>query len=235
VYLTLDIGNTRSKFALFDTAGKLLQSGVSDNVAELISSHAQLSGLAYCNVSGAEFATLHDFKGFVLEMNSSQKLPFRLNYQTPQTLGADRLAAAAGAVHFFPGKDVLIVDAGTCLKIDWVDKNSVFQGGSISPGLNMRYRALKEFTGRLPMVEDEEFNHWPGSSTKESILSGVRLGFLAEAETRIEEIEKNCPGVQVVLTGGDAHLLAKRLKTRIFVEPLLLHFGLFELLLLNEN
>ena len=235
VYLTLDIGNTRSKFALFNALGNVVENGVVENLTELTGLLPVLNGVAYCNVTGSVPQGLVQFQCPITELRSGSKLPFLIDYETPDKLGSDRLAAAAGAAVSFPGQNVLIVDAGTCLKLDWVDEKGVFHGGSISPGLQMRYKALESFTGKLPLVEDEREVQWPGKSTRDSILAGVRLGFLAEVEARINEIESQNPGITVVLTGGDAPVLAERLKNRIFVEPLLIHKGLFHCLLLNEN
>lgn len=234
VYLTLDIGNTRTKFALFDLNGKVIHHGITENLEGLLQSFSHISSISYCSVTSKDI-NFEGFGGKVHELKSNSRLPITFDYQTPETLGNDRLAAAIGAVALFPAQKTLIVDAGTCLKLDLVDENAVFLGGSISPGLQMRYKALKTFTSKLSLVEDEHDVQWPGKSTGDSILAGVRLGFLAEVEARINEIENQNPGISVLLTGGDAPVLAERLKNRIFVEPLLIHYGLFHCLFLNEN
>lgn len=167
-------------------------------------------------------------------------LPIQLAYATPQTLGADRIAAAAGAARCFPGEPRLILDAGTCLKCDLLTAEGTFQGGSISPGLAMRYRALTAFTGRLPVVAPTATTEgavWPGNSTQNSIRAGVEIGFVAEAQAFIGHAIARDSGVRVILTGGDAAWLAPRLQAgadRNFVlEPNLVLYGLYHILLHN--
>lgn len=227
MYLTLDIGNTRTKFARFSKEGSLLDSGFVETLPETTGCLAV--GLANVANDNPDFSSV---KCPVLSISHKATLPFGLTYQTPETLGADRLAGVAGAAFLFPGKDLLVVDAGTCLKFELL-KNNVYHGGSISPGLMMRYKALSEHTQRLPEVAHRDFNTLIGNSTETAILSGVQHGFTAEVEGRIAGFMAGVPDLIVVLTGGDAPFLAERLKTKIFAEPLLLHYGLYHILRLN--
>ncbi len=227
MFLTLDIGNTRTKFARFSEEGTVLESGNCDSLPETTGCKA----IGVANVGNAAF----DFSATpvpVLEISHKAKLPFTIAYQTPETLGADRLAGVAGAAFLFPEKDLLVVDAGTCLKFELL-RNNVYEGGSIAPGLKMRYRALKTFTERLPEIGHRPVETWIGDTTETAILSGVQAGFLQEVTGRIGAFLAETTSLQVFVTGGDAPFLAERLKTKIFAEPLLVHYGLYHTLRLN--
>jgi type III pantothenate kinase len=187
--------------------------------------------VAVSNVSGKTFSELENSNKRILNLSALSRLPFLVNYKTPNTLGSDRLAAAAGAYYLFPKSDVIIVDAGTCIKFDFLSSDGVYLGGSISPGLAMRYAALPHFTGLLPLVKHRELKSQLGKSTEESILVGVQQGFIGEAEYRIAAIKKLYPKLKVVITGGDASFLEEHLKIRIFAEPNLIHTGLLNCLL----
>jgi type III pantothenate kinase len=227
MYLTLDIGNTRSKFARFDAEGRLLDSGFWETAL----SGADCKAVCIANVTKKELP-LEELNAPVVYMSSRVNLPFTLGYQTPEKLGADRLAAAVGAAYFNPNGISMVVDAGTCLKFEYINK-SHYEGGSISPGLMMRYKALATFTDRLPEIAHRPFVAEIGDNTETSILSGVQQGFLLEVEGRVNQFLATNPGRQVFLTGGDSPFLAERLKTKIFAEPLLLHYGLYHTLRLN--
>ena len=156
-------------------------------------------------------------------------IPLRNAYATPQTLGADRLAAAVGAAGLRPGQPTLIVDAGTALKVDLVTADGTYHGGSIGPGLSMRLRALHSFTGRLPLLTlpaADATIPLVGDSTTGSILSGVVNGTVAEIMGFVAQYQQRYPGLGVLLTGGDAAFLAARLPARIFVVPELVLLGL---------
>ena len=166
-------------------------------------------------------------KAPTLVFTSETPVPLVNLYRTAHTLGGDRLAAAAGGVFLFPGKNVLIIDAGTCIKYNFVNKKKEYLGGAISPGLQMRFKALHTFTSRLPLLTiDESFNTLIGTNSNESILSGVEIGTIAETEGLIEKYRALYPDVNVVLTGGDTYFFEKRLKSRIFTDSLLIMKGL---------
>lgn len=227
MYLTLDIGNTRSKFARFDDSGNLLDSGVWEG----LKISEDYTAVCVANVTDSKplFETITTP---VVWMNARLKLPFTVAYKTPETLGADRLAAAAGAAYFVRETAAMVVDAGTCLKFEYLEDNT-YAGGSISPGLTMRYKSLSSFTDRLPEIQHQPFEPMIGNSTETAILSGVQQGFLLEVEGRIQRYLSQNPSGAVFLTGGDSPYLAERLKTKIFAEPLLLHYGLYYTLRLN--
>jgi type III pantothenate kinase len=166
-------------------------------------------------------------------------LPVKMGYETPETLGADRLAGVLGA-KWLLGRDgmsgaCLVIDAGTCITYDWLTPEGEYLGGSISPGLHMRYLALHQQTGKLPLVSHEVFENQLGSSTNESILCGVQQGVWGESHRQIVHFLEKYPKGAVFITGGDALFLAEQQKTKIFVEPLLVHYGLMHALIYHET
>ncbi|MBL7811985.1 MAG: type III pantothenate kinase [Bacteroidetes bacterium] len=233
MYITLDIGNTLIKFATFSHEGEMLDWGQLDQAYHLGRTFESATALGFCNVRGQRVPDFGGFTGAIMELAPGIRLPFENDYKTPNTLGTDRLAAAAGAVHRFPGKNVMVLDAGTCLKTEIITAGGHYLGGSISPGMMMRYAALHHYTGRLPEVEHKDFDALIGQSTEESILCGVQAGMVAEATGRIAQLEPGFDDLHVVITGGDGPMLAGKLKTRIFAEPLLHHYGIFHCLRLN--
>lgn len=234
VQVTLDIGNSRIKFAIWER-GRLVQHGIIPefNLTLIPKSHL-IDSAAVCNTSGIEFPELKSVKFSVLQLSYRNKLPFESKYKTPETLGADRIAAIAGVCKLYPNENVLIIDAGTCITTDFIDDKSVYRGGAISPGMEMRYKALHNYTGKLPLVKHKTSPGMLGNSTEESIISGVWEGILGELNYRIHQLLKKYPEIKVVITGGDSEILANNLKYRIFAEPLLIHHGLLHCLKLNE-
>ena len=174
-------------------------------------------------------------------LDDQTPVPIRKEYDTPHTLGADRVAAAVGATGLFPGEDCVVLDLGTCLTADFVDGGRVFRGGLISPGLRMRFRAMHEQTARLPMVTYETGDRasWPdltAKNTRQAMQSGVVNGLLFEMNGIIETYRRERPGTVVLLCGGDAPFFESRLKGPIFVVPELVLMGLNRILRYNvEN
>lgn len=163
-------------------------------------------------------------------MSHKLPLPVILHYQMPQTLGHDRIANAAGAQFLFPGKNVLIIDSGTCLKMDFLQSGRLFMGGTIAPGLTMRYRALHEFTAALPRLQPVENFPDSGDDTKSCIHAGVQQGMTDEMNHAIERYRKKHPGIKVLLAGGDAPFFVNHLKNPIFAAPDLTLIGLNQIL-----
>jgi len=170
----------------------------------------------------------------LIHFGKNTSIPLKNLYKTPETLGKDRLAMAAGAAMMFPGKNVLIVDAGTCLTFDFVSQNSEYQGGSIHPGLMMRFKSLNSFTARLPLIRfQEDYFRLTGQSTEESILSGVQYGMVAEINSVISDYKKHYGKVKIILTGGDSAYLSKYLKSPIIADNFFLLKCLYKILLFN--
>ena len=171
--------------------------------------------------------------GKVLMLNSETPLPISVGYATPATLGGDRVAVAVGAFAQSPGKNLLVIDLGTALTMDVVDAQGCYLGGNISPGLTTRFRALHDYTGKLPLVSADGDSPMVGSDTATAIRSGVVRGMAYEINGYIEEISAKMQGIELFITGGDAKYLAKWIKSRIFEDQNLLARGLNTILLYN--
>ncbi|MBF9235933.1 type III pantothenate kinase [Hymenobacter sp. BT683] len=237
--LALDIGNTAVKAGCFDSSRLVeMQAGLTAPEVLALTQRWQPEHCIIASV--AEDAALQADElrklvlGEVLTFSpATTAVPLRNAYATPHTLGADRLAAAVGGAGLRPGQPTLIVDAGTALKFDFVSADGTYHGGSIAPGLGMRFRALHTFTGRLPLLERPAANATiplVGDSTTGSMLSGVVNGIVAEIMGFIAQYQRLHPGLGVLLTGGDATFLAARLPARIFVVPELVLLGLNRIL-----
>ena len=232
--LAIDIGNSRSKAAIF-SSGELIELIVAEKMSvqhlqEVKSRFPALNKVIISTVSNVNPEVIDYLKSafpIYLRLDHTTPVPIQNNYLTPGTLGLDRLAAAIGAKDLVPGKDLLVIDAGTALTFDLVESSGTFAGGNISPGLKSRFRALHEFTDRLPLVEESE--HWPeiGQTTEEAVRSGVLSGMILEMDGTIDHFRKKLPGLQPVLTGGDALFFERRLKNAIFVK--------FEITLIGLN
>lgn len=171
----------------------------------------------------------------LLVLDRSTPVPLVLDYDTPETLGMDRLAAAVGAYHLYPNETILVIDAGSCITYDIVEAGA-YKGGVIAPGLKMRMRAMNHFTSRLPDISIE----WqdiplrsPGKSTKECMVNGAYIGMVHEIDGYVEQYMKEYPGLAVILTGGDAIHFESKLKAPIFANLNLVLIGLNRIL--NHN
>lgn len=165
-----------------------------------------------------------------IELDHQTRVPVQIDYNTPETLGRDRIALVVGASAIYPGQNVLAIDAGSCITYDVVTKDGVYPGGAISPGITMRLKALHTFTGKLPLVQQQEYSRLVGASTTASILSGVINGTVEEVNGIINRYRESYPGLKVILTGGDAEFLLNYLKNDIFAVPELVLQGLNKIL-----
>ncbi|RPD40371.1 type III pantothenate kinase [Chitinophaga barathri] len=168
-----------------------------------------------------------------IRLQYTTPLPVKLAYDKPETLGVDRMALASGAWATFPGKHSLIVGTGSAITYNFVHKTGVFLGGGISPGIDMRFRALHEFTDKLPLVKGSTQYSFIGYNTRQSILSGVQQGALAEVEGMIAAYSARYRNFNVLLTGGNLEFFASRLKSKIFASPYLMYKGLNSIVELN--
>ena len=168
----------------------------------------------------------------VHHLTADSVYPFEIDYGTPETLGADRLAAAAGALLHHPGADLLVIDAGSALTIDEVT-GGAFRGGSISPGLSMRFRSLHEYTGRLPLVTERSGFTFPGKTTRDAIAGGVMMGLAYEIIEYIRTFEKKYHNPVAVITGGDGGDIAPLTGGKALLYPDLVTEGLNFLLETN--
>jgi len=241
VNLTIDIGNTRIKTAVFE--GKNLlevkafdKSAFEEGVRGLFNRNPNIRQAIISSVAEAasdyeSFLTDH-VRVFHLDQNLS--LNFRSRYDDLSKLGADRKALIAAAVVNYPSQNVLVIDLGSCVTYDLLDRSGTHHGGGISPGWQMRLNAMHTFTGRLPklstlenLVEKEEIT---GTSTHEAMSNSTFFGLIAEIDHRIEYYKSEFPDLTVILTGGDAPVFSVRLKNRIFAHSNFLLEGLNALL-----
>jgi type III pantothenate kinase len=168
-----------------------------------------------------------------LELTHLTPVPVKNLYETPETLGRDRLAAVVAGHDLLGTDNVLVIDAGTCITFDFVDSQGVYHGGGITPGIQMRFNALHTFTARLPLLTSRKIGVLSGTSTEESILSGVLNGVVAEIDGIIENYMKQYPGLQIIVTGGDVDFFAEKLKSNIFATQNLVLKGLNKILQFN--
>ena len=201
--LTIDIGNTRSKWALFE-GDQMVRCGY---IGEGLPTESKTADIMVCATGDADLQSLGLEEHKVHRLTAATPLPIVLDYVTPETLGADRIAAACGAWKVGRnGCPKLIVDAGTCITIDYLDAEGVYHGGAILPGIGMKFRALHTFTAKLPLLENVDpcYQWVAGSSTRESMLAGVLTATRYEVEGFVRHYRTDNPTVQVLLTGGDA-------------------------------
>ena len=232
--LVIDIGNSQTKVAIFD-AGEIVQTICMKELSitrldELKRLYPGLNQAILSSVADVDTALLKVLEkkfAFFIEFDHHTAVPIENLYESKETLGLDRLAAAVGGISLFPGKDLLVIDAGTAITFDLIDKNKRFLGGNISPGLKTRFRALHTFTKKLPEIECAD--EWPdiGKTTEEAIRAGVQNGIIFEIDGMIDHVRKNWPACQVILTGGDLFFFDKKLKNTIFVK--------FEITLIGLN
>jgi type III pantothenate kinase len=232
--LIIDIGNSQAKVAIFNNR-RILKNIIYDQfneelLLELKAEYPELTYAILCSVADRDEKLIEILKKefeLLIELDYQTPIPIENLYESKESLGQDRLAAAVGANYLFPGSDILVIDAGTAITYDVVDSQNRYLGGNISPGLETRFRSLHEFTQKLPLVEVAD--EWPliGKNTEEAIRAGVQAGVLFEMDTMIDRIRDQWIDCKVVLTGGDSFFFDQKLKNTIFV--------MFELTLLGLN
>ena len=237
INLAIDIGNSRTKVAFFEV-NKLMHEQIIDNENQwhaLIKNFKPQYAVMSAVGAGADAvsAILSALKVSLLQVNYQTPFPFTINYNTPQTLGMDRVAAIAAAQFLYPNKNCLVIDAGTCITYDFISTNRSYQGGAIAPGMHMRLQAMHEFTHKLPLPNLNWPEDFEGKSTEQSLLSGVCIGVADEINGRIARYTERYGQLQVIICGGNSHLLAKHIKNNIFAAPSLVLMGLNQILLFN--
>ena len=240
--LIIDTGNTATKLAVFQLDKIIEVQTISTKemvfeVEKLLEKFSEIrQGLLSTvrTMDNSEVETLQKLLPIKI-LEASFKLPFENRYDTPLTLGVDRLALMAAAVKQCPNKNVLVIDAGSCITYDFMDSDQNYLGGAISPGLEMRYKSLEVFTSNLPSLQKTMPKQRIGSSTEASIHSGVVHGVLQEIEGTIKVYQNKYPDLTVILTGGDADFLCKQFKISIFADSNFLLEGLNFLLEFNSN
>ncbi len=255
----IDAGNTNVKIAFFDIndlqIGKTISSLYSHNwVADIITKNKnKIANTIYSSVRNDDTKTinwLQKDKNFHL-LSLKSKMPFINKYATPATLGNDRKANMAAATAIAPNKNVLVIDAGTCIKLDMLQADNTYFGGAIHPGIDMRYKALHDYTGKLPLlgmnekkarklsgnrssVSNTEFELAIGTTTEQSMRAGVEIATVNEIKSCILAYRKKCKNLQTIITGGDMRFFAEQMNFTFAIPNLTLK-GLHTILKINMN
>jgi type III pantothenate kinase len=238
--LIIDEGNTRIKAALFSEDGLVGQQTFGTGDLNSVIQWIAEGNPRRCIVS----STVHDshfFETFFTTFDTSlffdqhTAIPIINSYKTPATLGRDRLSGVIGAQSLYPDSDILVIDAGTAITFDYLDAEGIYSGGTISPGLQMRIKALHHFTGKLPLVEGRFSTDKIGNTTETAMQQGVYLGALYEIEAYCSDFYEKHPRGVIFLTGGDALFFDKMLKNTIFANQNIVLIGLNRILEYNAK
>ncbi len=239
--LIIDSGNTIIKIRIYDKQNIVKAENFTDwksalrsiknfskniNITNCILSNVREENDEFNKFLGSNFNTVF--------FSHTNILPIKLKYQTPDTLGKDRLAAVCGASVLFPKQNVLIIDAGTAITYDILEKGENYLGGNISPGIQIRFKSLNAFTKKLPLINiSPDDNKLYGTNTEQAIRYGVQNGVLYEINAVIEEYKHKFSELNIIFTGGDSFFFEKLLKFPIFAELNLTSIGLNKILELN--
>ena len=239
ITLCFDFGNTRLKCGVFKnesiTEVIVLSDDTPETLEQLIKKyHPAKTILSSVINHDPQIETILASHSVFHKVSHLTKLPFTTSVSKPESIGADRIALASAAVYFYPGKNNLIIGMGSCITYNFINKYNQFLGGSISPGMEMRFTSLKTFTAKLPLVKPDWNFPLIGYDTKTNILSGVLLGMCKEIDGTIEEYAKKFDNFNVLLTGGDAPYFVAHLKNKIFADPDLIFKGLYAISEYND-
>ena len=240
--LVVDVGNTLVKLAVYQEDELLkkktfIRQDFLKNLEEIHQSHPKIENALLSSVAKTPAMALQKLEErynlLILDQDTPQI--FKNLYATPKTLGHDRIALVSAAARQFPDKNVLVIDAGSCITYDFKNDQNEYMGGAISPGVQMRFNAMNTFTERLPLLEPEEEVKLVGNSTKNSMQAGVIYGVTAEIDGMISSYRAQNKDLTIILTGGDAQILCKRLKNSIFANSNFLLEGLNYILEFNKS
>jgi type III pantothenate kinase len=239
-YLIIDIGNTLQKAAIFSQSGEMVFCESDPN----LKSHLINSMIKKHNITKSILSTVGEERKDIIELlekhtkylpfTHQTKVPITIEYKDPQTLGLDRIANAVAAASLFPNENVLSIQAGSCIVYDFITSAKRYEGGAISPGIDMRFKALHQFTANLPEIKRNHKNILIGKTTQQSIQSGVINGVIHEIEGNIKNYFAKYKPLKAVLTGGDSTYLHKLINFTIFAAPNLVLSGLYIILKSNE-
>ena len=239
--LVIDIGNTSTKLAVFEEdtlvevssqAGQTLET-----LSQFIAPYTIVQGIVatVVDLNPEIFRQLEALPFAVLWLGRNTPLPIANRYESPETLGYDRIAAVVGAYAQFPEKNILVIDAGTAITYEFIDAEGQYWGGNISPGIYMRFKALHHFTSRLPLVSPKGRLPEMGKDTETAIRSGVMKGIEHEIQGYIMSLRYKYPELLVFLTGGDEFSFDSKLKNIIFADRFLVLKGLNRILNYNNG
>ncbi len=240
--LVIDVGNTLVKLGVFDGGKLKLKKTCIKNdflrlLAEISEAFPSISNTIVSSVGNFtehQISKLHQ-RYEVSLLNHQTKVPFINKYETPQTLGVDRIALISAAAAQYTGENILVIDAGTCITYDFLSSENEYLGGAISPGISLRYKSLHTFTEKLPLLDANNPKLLVGNSTAASMHAGVINGILYEIDGFIEAYKKKYYNLTVILTGGDAHFLRDSIKNDIFANSNFLLEGLNHILEYNKH
>lgn len=241
--ITIDVGNSRIKVAVFEQNTQIElfvfePSATQKKIKNILkkypdANHSVISSVGKLDIDVINYLQINTNLQII---SHETKFPFANLYATPNTLGIDRMVVSAGAVLKYPNQNRLVIDAGTCITYDFIDESDNYLGGAISPGIKIRYKSLNDYTSNLPLLEKKEIDHYIGNSTQNSIHSGIINGICYEIDGFISQYSLKNQDLTIILTGGDADFLAKRLKSTIFANSNFLLESLNTLsIYLNEN
>jgi len=231
--LTIDIGNTNVKTALFK-GDEIFKAAVYHSfdltkLKKIAQGKEAIENVILCTVKNYPTEWKKYLQGHFNfhELSEKTLLPIKNEYLSPASLGKDRLASAVGAYSIYPGKNALVINAGTCITYDIVDSKGAYKGGAISPGLEMRFKALHTFTGRLPLIEaDTNYKSMLGKTTEQSIRVGAQQGMVKEIEGMIKTYKSTYKNLQIIVSGGSMEWLEQSLQEKINLQPFVTLKGL---------
>ena len=245
--LVIDFGNTFTKFFIFNDDEIILQE-VEENIIffeksiffkkkiEKLKKKFLIKACILSSVTNFHktfLSFLNEEFNFFCILDEKLNLPIKNLYKTPKTLGKDRLAGVIGGNHLFANQNILVIDSGTAITFDFLNEKNQYLGGTISMGLQMRFKALNHFTQKLPLCKAKNDFEIIGNNTETAIISGVQNSIIFEVEGYIENLKQTYPNLKVIFTGGDAFFFDKKLKTIIFVVSNLVAIGLNKILNFN--
>lgn len=237
--LLIDSGNTFLKVGIVDHPGSEIKKVKRlSNVKEI--GRIEKIDCAICSDVGGRFSEIHDLlkdkEINCIKCDHKLELAFKLDYKTPETLGSDRIAAISYAFKQFKNSNVLVIDIGTCITYDFLDKEGTYHGGAISPGIGMRLKAMNKFTAGLPEIDEKELEFFEqGKSTKESMMVGTLIGIQGEIQGFIDRYSNKYNDLIVVIGGGSKNYFDTKLKGNIFAAENLILEGLNSILSFHDS
>ena len=238
--LIVDIGNTSTKLAIYEDGKKIALSRLKDLNCMVLDKELRGFSIDRTIISSTKklppniTQLFYGSVTYVHILSYNSLLPFKIEYDTPETLGPDRIAAVAGAYNLFKDKDVLIIDAGTAITFDFLSGDT-YKGGNISPGLSMRFRALNKFTDKLPLLSHTDNYSFPGRNTNDAITAGVITGVTYEINEYIRTFENKQTDFKIILTGGDSDFLKDKINYQVAYMPDIVIDGLNYILEYNAK
>jgi type III pantothenate kinase len=238
--LVIDIGNSQTKAGWFETgilidSRKVLLSSQEDVKALFSIYPVEMAIISSVGQTESNLFTAAALTCRFLYLHHTTPQPLIIRYNTPETLGRDRIAAATGAWSLYPRRNILVADMGTAITIDFVTAAGEYLGGNISPGLQTRFHSLHDRTARLPLAHKNKDFPVLGKDTQSAIITGVQQGIIYELNGYITDFENRYPDCAFVFTGGDASFFVPMLKRTIFAMPDLVLIGLNQILEFNRS